>query len=40
MACAYEFREFVGIEREAEYVAIAKRRIASCAPLFTEVQDA
>lgn len=39
MACAYEFREFIGIEREAEYVEIAKRRIAACAPLFTEVQS-
>ena len=36
MACAYEFREFIGIERESEYVEIAKRRIAACAPLFTE----
>lgn len=36
MACAYEHREFVGIEREAEYVAIAERRIAAVAPLFTE----
>ena len=37
MACAFELREFIGIEREAEYVEIAKRRIAACAPLFTEV---
>jgi DNA modification methylase len=37
MACVYEQREFIGIEREAEYVEIAKRRIASVAPLFTEV---
>jgi DNA modification methylase len=36
MACAYEFREFIGIEREAEYVEIAKRRIAASAPLFQE----
>jgi DNA modification methylase len=36
MACAYEQRQFIGIEREAEYVEIAKRRIASVAPLFTE----
>ena len=36
MACVYEQRPFIGIEREAEYVAIAKRRIASVAPLFTE----
>ena len=37
MACVYEQREFIGIEREAEYVAIAQRRIASVAPLFTEL---
>ena len=36
MACVYEQRQFVGIEREAEYVEIAKRRIAAVAPLFTE----
>jgi site-specific DNA-methyltransferase (adenine-specific) len=35
MACVYEQREFIGIEREAEYVAIAGRRIADAAPLFT-----
>lgn len=35
-ACAFELFNFIGIEREAEYVEIAKRRIASCAPLFTE----
>lgn len=34
MACRYELREFVGIEREADYVQIAERRIAACAPLF------
>lgn len=34
MACRYEQREFIGIEREAEYVAIAERRIAAVAPLF------
>ncbi len=34
MACRYELRQFIGIEREAEYVAIAERRIAACAPLF------
>jgi site-specific DNA-methyltransferase (adenine-specific) len=37
MACSYEQRQFIGIEREAEYVEIARRRIASVAPLFTEV---
>ncbi len=36
MACVFEQRQFIGIEREAEYVAIAERRIASVAPLFTE----
>jgi site-specific DNA-methyltransferase (adenine-specific) len=35
-ACAYEGRQFIGIEREAEYVEIAERRIAACLPLFTE----
>lgn len=34
MACRYEQREFIGIEREADYVAIAERRIAAVAPLF------
>jgi DNA modification methylase/transcriptional regulator with XRE-family HTH domain len=36
MACAFEGVRFVGIEREAEYVAIAERRIADCLPLFGE----
>jgi hypothetical protein len=31
VACAMEGREFIGIEREAEYVAIAERRIAAAA---------
>ena len=31
----YELRKFVGIEREAEYVAIAEARMAAVAPLFT-----
>lgn len=35
MACAYESREFIGIEREPEYVEIAKQRIAAVAPLFS-----
>jgi DNA modification methylase len=35
-ACRYEHRRFIGIEREAEYVAIAERRIAAVAPLFGE----
>ncbi len=34
MACRYEHREFIGIEREAEYVEIAERRISGVAPLF------
>lgn len=34
MACRYELREFVGVEREAEYIQIAERRIAAVAPLF------
>lgn len=36
MACVYEQRQFIGIEREAEYVEIARRRIAAVAPLFSE----
>jgi DNA modification methylase len=34
--CAGLQRDYVGIELNAEYIAIAKRRIASVAPLFTE----
>lgn len=34
MACRYELREFIGIEREAEYVQIAEARIAAVCPLF------
>jgi len=34
MACRYEQRSFIGIEREAEYIAIAERRIGAVAPLF------
>lgn len=37
MACRYEHREFIGIEKEPEYVQIAQRRIAAVAPLFREV---
>ncbi|MCR4339541.1 MAG: site-specific DNA-methyltransferase [Gemmatimonadaceae bacterium] len=40
MACAYEQRQFIGIEREAEYLAIAERRIAAVAPLFSEAARA
>ena len=36
MACQYEQRQFIGIEREAGYVQIAERRIAAVAPLFAE----
>jgi DNA modification methylase len=36
MACAAENVRFIGIEREAEYIAIAERRIAAIAPLFQE----
>ncbi len=36
MACAYEQRRFIGIEREADYVQIAERRIGAVAPLFAE----
>lgn len=35
MACRYEHRSFIGIEREAEYIEIAKRRIDAVAPLFS-----
>lgn len=34
MAAMYEQRHFIGIEREAEYVEIARRRIDSCTPLL------
>jgi site-specific DNA-methyltransferase (adenine-specific) len=34
MACRYEGVQFIGIERDAQYVAIAQRRIADCLPLF------
>lgn len=36
MACALEALKFVGIEREAKYVELAVRRIASCTPLLSE----
>jgi hypothetical protein len=39
MACRYELREFIGIEREQEYVDIATRRIAAVAPLFHEANQ-
>ena len=34
MAARYELRSFIGIEREAEYIEIAQRRISAVAPLF------
>ncbi len=34
MACQFEGRDFIGIEREADYIGIAERRIAECVPLF------
>lgn len=37
IACRYELREFIGIEREADYVQIAERRIAAAVPLFAEI---
>jgi DNA modification methylase len=40
MACRYEHRRFIGIEREAEYIEIAKRRIGAVAPLFASEQTA
>lgn len=36
MAARYEQRSFIGIEREADYMAIAERRIKAVAPLFSE----
>jgi site-specific DNA-methyltransferase (adenine-specific) len=39
-ACVLEQRPFIGIEREADYIAIAARRIRSMAPLFVEAGDA
>ncbi len=38
MACRYEQRGFIGIEREAEYFAIAESRIAAVAPLFGDAE--
>jgi site-specific DNA-methyltransferase (adenine-specific) len=37
MACRYEQRKFVGVEREPAYLAIAERRIAAVAPLFGDL---
>jgi site-specific DNA-methyltransferase (adenine-specific) len=34
VAARLEQRGFIGIEREADYIAIAERRIAAAAPLF------
>jgi len=40
IACALEGREFIGIEREAEYIEIANKRIAYWAmqPRLVEAQ--
>jgi site-specific DNA-methyltransferase (adenine-specific) len=41
MACVLEGREFIGIEREPEYAAIAERRIANAlGPLFADTDGA
>ena len=40
LACITEQCRFVGIEREAEYVEIARRRIHSVAPLFASDSEA
>lgn len=41
MACVLEGREFIGIERETEYAAIAERRIANAlGPLFADTNGA
>jgi site-specific DNA-methyltransferase (adenine-specific) len=37
MACRYEDRVFIGVEREADYIEIARRRIDAIAPLFSTV---
>jgi hypothetical protein len=38
MACVFEGFDFLGVEREAEYVEIARRRIGSVSPLLaTEI---
>lgn len=39
-ACVLELREFIGIERETDYLEIARRRIGSVAPLFTDEASA
>ncbi len=36
IACRYESRDFIGIEKEAQYIEIARRRINEVAPLFSE----
>jgi DNA modification methylase len=40
MACRHEQRQFIGIEWEAEYIAIAEARIAAVAPLFGDPAQA
>lgn len=39
MACRYEQFSFVGVEKEAEYVTIAERRIAAAAPLLAAMAE-
>lgn len=39
MACQYERLAFIGIEREAEWMEVARRRVLSVAPLFAESVD-
>ena len=40
IACAMDGREFIGIEREAEYIEIARRRIeAASAQLILSLDD-
>ena len=40
MACRYERRRFIGIERERDYLGIAERRIRGVAPLFSDEASA
>lgn len=37
MACVHEGRRYLGLDREAAYIEIARRRIASVAPLLTAI---
>lgn len=40
IACAYEGRRYLGIEREAEYVEFSRRRIGSAFPLLVAADEA